>query len=108
MTRRCCSLEGGLRPFDGVGRFGGEEFLLVLRGCQISDAVERLNQIRLRFASTPIEPPDFSRNVAISVGVASFEGEQMNADDLIRRADQALHEAKRAGNTGETDITEVA
>ena len=85
-----------LRPYDLVGRYGGEEFLVILPGCgprTVSALAERLRQ---RIAAEPITNDDREIHVTLSLGVAVGDGE-LPAEDLIRAADTALYEAKRTG-----------
>jgi diguanylate cyclase (GGDEF)-like protein len=89
-------LRASLRPYDQVGRYGGEEFLIVLAGCGVSAArglAERLRRAVRRGAD------DESGNnvpITLSLGVAVGDG-SVNADELISRADEALYRAKRQG-----------
>ena len=84
-----------LRPYDGFGRFGGEEFLAVLpqaSGPQVERALER---VRLAICTTPIEVFHHEVSVAVSIGAALSHGESL--DELIRSADEALYQAKAEG-----------
>jgi diguanylate cyclase (GGDEF)-like protein len=88
----------GLRVYDSAGRFGGEEFLLVLPGCRLEDAVQRAEETREQLARTPITlQTGGSREVTTSMGVAAMEGVVLSAEELLRRADGALYKAKRDG-----------
>jgi diguanylate cyclase (GGDEF)-like protein len=85
-----------LREYDGVGRYGGEEFLLVIPGCDLANTVRRANVIRELIANTPIRTPLQATSVTVSMGVAVVEP-FTTAELLMRRADAALYEAKRNG-----------
>jgi diguanylate cyclase (GGDEF)-like protein len=85
-----------LREYDGVGRYGGEEFLLVMPGCDLATTVRRANVIRELIASAPIRTPLRSTTVTVSMGVAVSEP-TTNSESLLRCADLALYQAKRNG-----------
>jgi diguanylate cyclase (GGDEF)-like protein len=85
-----------LREYDGVGRYGGEEFLLVMPGCDLATTVRRANVIRELIASPPIPTPLATTTVTASMGVCVAEP-LANAESLLRRADLALYQAKRNG-----------
>jgi two-component system, cell cycle response regulator len=89
-------LENSLREYDGVGRYGGEEFLLVLPGCDLPTTVRRANQIRELISSGAIATPLGPTTVTLSMGAAMAES-STNSEQLVRRADAALYEAKRKG-----------
>jgi two-component system cell cycle response regulator len=91
-------LKQGIRPGDAVGRYGGEEFVLVISGA----GPESARLVAERHRKT-IEAIDFSgvgpKQVTLSVGVAVFEPESSDEslEELLRRADLALYRAKNAG-----------
>jgi two-component system, cell cycle response regulator len=89
------ALQASLRQVDLVGRWGGEEFLVILPETDLAGA--RIVGERLRKAVESIPPfKDGPESVTCSVGVAVFEGETSTAA-FVDRADQALYRAKRAG-----------
>ena len=91
-------LKSGLREYDGVGRIGGEEFLLVLPGCDLGGAILRADQLRQLVSKTPIQLPGGQHPVTISLGVASsLRGETTLSTTLITQADEALYHAKDLG-----------
>ncbi len=85
-----------LRRVDSLGRYGGEEFTIVLPDCNLEHAKNILDEIRLRFAELPFMANDSTFNVTFSAGIAQSNG-QANANELIEQADQALYSAKAAG-----------
>jgi diguanylate cyclase (GGDEF)-like protein len=85
-----------LREYDGVGRYGGEEFLLVMPGCNLATTARRANVIRELISGTPIRTPLKATTVTVSMGVAVAEP-STNSESLLRRADAALYQAKRNG-----------
>jgi len=87
-----------LRVYDGVGRYGGEEFLLVLPACDLDDAIERANHLREMIAATPIKSGGEEATVTISMGVVVSECNGVKeAETLLKRADRALYAAKENG-----------
>jgi two-component system cell cycle response regulator len=89
-------LTSSLREYDGVGRYGGEEFLLIIPGCDLVTTVRRANQIKALVSDKPILSPAGEMNVTVSMGVTVAES-STNADMLLHRADTALYQAKRNG-----------
>jgi two-component system, cell cycle response regulator len=85
-----------LREYDGVGRYGGEEFLLVMPGCDLETTVRRANLIREAISSPGIRAPLKLTTVTVSMGAAVAEP-TMNSESLLRHADLALYQAKRNG-----------
>jgi two-component system cell cycle response regulator len=85
-----------LREYDGIGRYGGEEFLLVIPGCNLEITVRRANQIREMISSKIILTPYGTTNVTVSMGVTVAEASS-NTELLLRDADSALYQAKRNG-----------
>jgi diguanylate cyclase (GGDEF)-like protein len=82
-----------LRSFELVYRIGGEEFLVLLPGVDLSGALEIAE--RVRHSVQEARPGDL--DLTISAGVAADSGGDIRYDDLFRAADAALLEAKRAG-----------
>jgi diguanylate cyclase (GGDEF)-like protein len=92
-------LSGSLRSTDWIGRYGGEEFLLVLPETGLAGAAAFAEKIRGRVEemSVPVEdgPPI---RATVSIGLAALDGERkLTARDLIGEADRALYEAKNGG-----------
>ena len=89
-------LSAGLRPYDGVGRYGGEEFLLVAPGCDLGTTVQRANQIREAIADQPILTRCGGTHITASMGVTVAQSSTDEAF-ILRLADQALYQAKHRG-----------
>ena len=106
VTRR---LAAGVRTYDVVGRYGGEEFLIVLPGCRAADLVVSAERLRHGIIDFPVETSAGQIPVTISLGLSSVEQGENRAIDcetLLRTADEALYAAKARGrNRVETAVT---
>jgi len=88
-----------VRPHDAVGRWGGEEFLVVLPDCDRAEAAALAERLRAGLESEEIRPADAPPvSITSSFGVAAVDpGESLSAEALVRAADHALYRAKRRG-----------
>ncbi|MEW6486863.1 MAG: diguanylate cyclase [Thermodesulfobacteriota bacterium] len=87
-----------VRGTDVAGRYGGEEFCVLLPHTGLPGAAELAERIRAAVEGTPIEARGERLGITVSVGAAACPGPRVaTADDLIRLADEALYEAKAAG-----------
>jgi diguanylate cyclase (GGDEF)-like protein len=84
------------RRYDFAGRYGGEEFLIVLAGCSLADALKRAEDFRLAISTTPILTGAGPIAVTCSFGVAEDFGNDL-PEELINKADEALYRAKNSG-----------
>lgn len=89
--------EQALAPGDLIARFGGEEFVALLRDRDLAAACAVAEQIRASVAALRISDGEDSFSLTISIGLAPIEDETTSLDQLIDRADQALYAAKRGG-----------
>ena len=91
-------LRSSLRVYDWIGRYGGEEFLLVLPGCDLENAMARGNELREVVAGTPVVALDAEKSITVSMGVAVSEcvGKD-EVESLLSRADAGLYAAKEHG-----------
>ncbi len=95
MVRR---LRASLRPYDLVGRCGGEEFLLVLPNCDRVASLRLAERIRARLTEKPVATGAAELGITASFGVASYPGEgPWDLTQLLRAADEAMYQAKLAG-----------
>jgi two-component system cell cycle response regulator len=91
-------LIGSVRSYDFVGRYGGEEFLVVLNNCSAAHAMSRAEQIRNAVCRLPVATAKGALPITLSLGVfASLGKEQKGVDEILSEVDHALYEAKRAG-----------
>jgi diguanylate cyclase (GGDEF)-like protein len=91
-------LRGALRTVDSVGRYGGEEFLVLLPQTPPDEARRTGERIRQQIGDHVFRVGTRELRVTVSVGVATWEsGGAQSAEGLIREADQALYRAKEAG-----------
>ena len=88
-------LKAAARRYDSVGRYGGEEFLVVLPGCDASDAALQAERMREAIGGTPFLAPSQPISVTASLGVACVS--HCAPEVLVREADDALYEAKEQG-----------
>jgi two-component system cell cycle response regulator len=88
-----------VRGYDAVGRYGGEEFIAVLCGCQLSHGAVAGDRLRSRLADTAIESRSGELTVTASIGIACAGGDQpyRGVDALLQAADRALYRAKENG-----------
>ena len=91
------ALKSQLRQYDFVGRFGGEEFLVLLPGCDAAAARAVGERMRECIASQQAMVGPDSVQVTVSVGVAVTVNGSASADSLVEAADAALYCAKEAG-----------
>jgi diguanylate cyclase (GGDEF)-like protein len=88
-----------VRPEDCVGRFGGEEFLIVLGDCDRATLEVRADQIREEISRVPFLTQEGSVSVSLSFGAITIEPpcEAVDIDSYVKQADAALYRAKAAG-----------
>lgn len=87
-----------VRAYDAVGRYGGEEFIVILPGCDLDGARERAQQLRRAIESAPVQTDSSSVQVTLSIGAVSTGAwPSADVDKLIWLADSALYRAKQQG-----------
>jgi diguanylate cyclase (GGDEF)-like protein len=89
-------LSGRLRATDTIGRYGGEEFGIILPDCTLEAAARLINEIREDFSGIVFRHNDKPFNVTFSAGLAIGDFE-VRPEYLIEHADKALYRAKDAG-----------
>jgi two-component system cell cycle response regulator len=93
-------MQNSLRIYDGIGRYGGEEFLIVMPGCKMENALMVTERIRSSLCETPVDVPDMDLqlNLSVSIGLTAMEIPRvLSQEDMIRVADTALYDAKKEG-----------
>ena len=88
-----------VRPYDAVGRYGGEEFLIVLNGCSAEDLEVRAEQARKAICGRVFSTSDGSILVSMSIGATTIQDwDKTDAvQPFLKEADEALYRAKAAG-----------
>lgn len=86
------SLKSSLRKTDIIGRYGGEEFLIVLPDCRLADGIQVAEKIRMGISQIEFE---IKLQVTVSGGVADFQNNSI--DEMIKTADDLLYKAKQKG-----------
>jgi len=94
-TRR---MSAAMRPYDSIGRYGGEEFLIILPGCDERCTGSQAERLRAALASEPMMIGDVAHMVTCSFGATSWRPDaESTPDELIHLADDALYMAKHQG-----------
>jgi len=89
---------GSIRPYDAIGRYGGEEFLIILPGCDEELTGKQAERMRAALANEPMFFNEESRVITCSYGATAWmPGTPPDEETLIRMADDALYRAKRLG-----------
>jgi diguanylate cyclase (GGDEF)-like protein len=86
----------GLRVIDSFGRYGGEEFLLILPQTTLAGAQVKAERIRASIEALRFDSLPEGIRVTVSIGLAEFQAGE-TTDDTLARADKALYQAKEAG-----------
>jgi two-component system, cell cycle response regulator len=91
-------MQNGVRQYDSIGRYGGEEFLILLPNCGEAESYSQAERLRKQLSQTDIRVEDTSVRITASFGVtAALPGEPWTSEGLIRKADEALYVAKNSG-----------
>ena len=90
-------MKGALREGDSLARIGGDEFVAVLTGLNTVEDCEPVLERFLLASSEPVTVDDVVLNVSASIGVTLYPQDNVDADQLMRHADQAMYVAKESG-----------
>ncbi len=85
-----------LRSQDSVGRYGGEEFALILPGSNLKDSQKIVDNLREQFSQYHFRANNTDFFVTFSAGISCFDSTK-NTTNMIKNADQALYQAKQLG-----------
>jgi diguanylate cyclase (GGDEF)-like protein len=87
-----------VRSYDYVGRYGGEEFLIILNNCDPVSAPRRAEEIRRSLSDTPVQTSIGPLSVTMSMGVHQTENWGVRSvEELLHQVDSAMYAAKAAG-----------
>ncbi|MBC8017562.1 MAG: GGDEF domain-containing protein [Verrucomicrobia bacterium] len=90
-------LRESVRPYDVIGRYGGEEFAVLLPDTNLEQCLVVAERIRVSISHEPFEHEGDSIPVTVSLGVSCSSESDQGLNDLLKRADEGLYKAKEAG-----------
>ena len=91
------ALRAAVRATDLVARFGGEEFVVAFPGMDVAQAVQRVENLRIKLAQVPIPVDGVAHWLTMSAGVGSWPVDGNTFTEVLSQADARLYEAKRRG-----------
>lgn len=99
LRRFASALSGSLRSYDSAGRYGGEEFLLVLPGIPAAEVKDRLARLHHAISNLVVQDGKTEFRITCSVGAFTFanHANEINQEIALAAADRALYEAKETG-----------
>ncbi|HSR68523.1 MAG TPA: diguanylate cyclase [Acidobacteriota bacterium] len=98
LRRLSARLRKSSRSYDSVGRYGGEEFLVVVPGCGPEDALKQARRLHETVGSQPVDCGEIKLPVTMSMGLTVYDGRsEPDIEELVHDADEALYRAKRLG-----------
>ncbi|MCE5194387.1 MAG: diguanylate cyclase [Nitrospiraceae bacterium] len=92
-------IKNSVRIYDILGRYGGDEFFIVLPDAKLEEAMVIAEKIRLKIKE-PFhleKEPAHNLNITVSIGVSSLSSVDKTLDDIIKKADDGLYKAKKLG-----------
>jgi two-component system, cell cycle response regulator len=98
-------LRQNMRPYDEVGRYGGEEFLVVLPNCDLQQATLQAERMRSKLQSAAMLVDGAELRISASFGVTVSDQSERNPDVFVRVADEALYQAKASGRNCTRSLT---
>lgn len=91
-------MQNGIRQYDSIGRYGGEEFLILLTGCDEKTSFSQAERLRKQLSQVQMSLNETRVLVTASFGVTTaLPGRPSTPEELIRKADEALYLAKKLG-----------
>ncbi len=97
LRKLAIELRDHMRHPDTIGRYGGEEFLIVLPHSTIKAAAEQAERLCKHIRSLVIESNDIKISLTISIGIAQYKIHKEDWQEFLSRADSALYQAKNNG-----------
>jgi diguanylate cyclase (GGDEF)-like protein len=91
------AIQAQARQGDSVGRYGGDEFIIVAPQSSLAGAAQAAERLRAALQAEPIHSRGSDLRVTLSIGVAAREGNDLAVTDVLARADRALYKAKSKG-----------
>ena len=91
------TIQNNCRDSDSVFRFGGEEFLILLPKTSVLEAIELAEKIRNCITTSPTYSDKLVIEITASAGVAQWDSQESNIESTLKRADDALYQAKAQG-----------
>ncbi|SHK40604.1 diguanylate cyclase [Thermocrinis minervae] len=92
-------VSNSIRAMDLLGRYGGEEFMIILPSTTKEDAVKISERIRKALKTNPLDIGDNRIFISASFGVATFPEDGESVEELLKKADERLYKAKREGKS---------
>lgn len=96
LTEAALRMRGCIRESDTLARLGGDEFAILVPGADLSD-IERVSNAILGKITSPFFLDKDQAFVSASIGIAFYPDDAADADELLKKADQAMYAAKHAG-----------
>lgn len=97
LTELADLLKKGVRESDLICRYGGEEFVAIMRNMSAEQALERVESWRKQLEEMLVISGDFKIRITLSAGIAVFPDHGRTGDLLLTRADEMLYKSKQAG-----------
>ncbi len=99
IKKACNIIRDSVRVYDIVGRFGGEEFLIILPDTKIEESLRLAERLRAKVESdlAIYNSDGHWIRTTISLGLTTFNDRDLSIDDMLKRADDALYMAKKGG-----------
>lgn len=91
-------LNSKVKSDELLGRFGGDEFILVVKNTDSENSAKKLADEIVKGASSTITIPDTDEKISLSIGIAIYRGEEKNYSELFKKADIALYKSKADKN----------
>jgi diguanylate cyclase (GGDEF)-like protein len=105
LTEMAGRLRNSVREIDTVGRFGGDEFVVVLPECNIDGELKSICTRIIKEIGKPLTMIDGDEVIGASIGIAIYPDDANDVQDLISLADQAMYIAKQSGGNQYTFIS---